>query len=108
MSSQSSWNTDASDKPITTTVKRGRFSVVTHTDDKTPNMPQISGNKVPIMPEVSDNRIYTVPPASDKRFFATSPVPVNRFPTMPPLSTPPPLQDNRPAASPPVFDNGEC
>jgi hypothetical protein len=106
-SSQNSWNSGKSDKPVTTTVKRGRFSVVTHTDDTTPVMPQILGNKASIMPQDLDNRIYTVTPVSDKIFLATSPVPVNRFSTVAPLSTRPPLLDNRTPASPPVFDNGE-
>ena len=107
-SSQSCWNSDENDKPVTKTVKRGRFSVVTHTDDTTPVMPQILGNKVSLMPQDLGNRIYTVTPASDKRFLATSPVPVTRFSTIAPLSTTPPLQDNRTPASLPVFDNGGC
>jgi len=82
--------------------------VVTHTDDTTPVMPQILGNKVSLMPRDLGNRIYTVTPASEKRFLATSQVPVTRFSTIAPLSTTPPLQDDRTPASPPVFDNGGC
>jgi len=107
-SSQSCWNSDENDKQVTKTVKRGRFSVVTHTDDTTPVMPQILDNKVSLMPQDLGNRIYTVTPASDKRFLATSPVPVTRFSTIAPLTTVPPLQDNRTPASLPVFDNGGC
>lgn len=86
VSSQASRNSDTSDKPITTTaVKRGRFSVVTHTDDITPVMPQIPKS------QVSEDGIPTTPSTPD-----------NRFPTTPPLP------DDRTPASPPVFNNGEC
>jgi len=107
-SSQSCWNSDENDKLVTKTVKRGRFSVVTHTDDTSPAMPQILGNKVSLMPRDLGNRIYTVTPASDKRFLATLPAPVTRFSTIAPLSTTPPLWDNGTPASPAVFDNGGC
>ncbi|PNF29955.1 hypothetical protein B7P43_G07281 [Cryptotermes secundus] len=103
-SSQASWNSDTSDKPITTTaVKRGRFSVVTHPDHIAPVMPRIPDNGISIMPPTSDKRFPAVPPIHGKRLSSVSPISDTR------ITATPPLPDSRTSASPPVYDDvPEC
>ncbi|XP_069693417.1 uncharacterized protein Wnk isoform X2 [Periplaneta americana] len=105
--SQNTYKQEKCDKPVTgstAAVKRGRFSVVTHTDDITTTakpqlsesrftmMSQAPGNRLPSTPQIPDHRTPLPPRISDNDANLLSQMPDNRLLVMPQLSESVPSQ----------------